>query len=287
MGAGAPAVVGPLVAGLMYTAAILAQSPASDHYAFDVASVKQIKPNDAAELRFPAFDGTRFVSAAPLFIVIATAYRLPLNPSPRLTGAPDWIDGPDGVYDIEATAHIPPGLSSSARGERFRRMLQDLLAERFKLVMHRETKEMPVYEIVVAKGGRKLEKSRVEDKDCPDAFSPGVIPCHQFNGGQGRGIHAQAVTIADLANFVENWAGRPVLDKTGIEGTYKIDTQPWIPMQIALNPPAPGTKGENGADFADLPTLFQVFEKLGLKLESAKDRVDVYIIDHIEKPSEN
>lgn len=276
-----------LILELTNAPGICAQSLTSGHDRFDVASVKQIKPTDAAELRFPAFDGTRFVSAAPLFFVIATAYRLPLNPSPRLSGAPDWIDGPDAVYDIEATTQMPPGLTSGARGERLRSMIRSLLAERFKLAMHLETREMPVYEIAVAKGGPKLEKAQVDEKDCPDAFSPGVIPCHQFNGGQGRGIHGQAVTIADLANFVENWAGRPVLDKTGLHEAYKIDTQPWIPMQLSTNSPPDGTKGENGAENRDLPTLFQVFEKLGLKLEAAKDKVDVYIIDHIDRPSEN
>ena len=110
--------------------------------------------------------------------------------------------------------------------------------------------------------------------------------CHQFNGGQGRGLHARAVTMSDLASYVENWAGRPLLDKTGIKGLYRIETKPWRSMD-AGPAPAPGAKGEDGSELSDMPTLFQIFEQLGLKMESQKGQADVYIVDHVENPSAN
>ena len=287
-GAGMLAVVGPLMVGLMNAPPIRAQAPsAAGHFEFEVASVKPHKNSARADMRPPTFSGGRFTSTFPVLMVIAAAYDLPLNPSPRLSGGPDWIRGEDGVYDIEATGVIPAGLTAGARDERQRLMLQALLADRFRLVIHREAKEMPVYALVVNKGGPKLEKADVDEKGCRNSPAAGQIPCHQFNGGIGRGMHARAVSIGDMASWVQNWADRPLLNKTGLEGLYKIETQPWLPMQLMTSPPPPGTKGEAGIDLADLPTLFQVFERMGLKMEPTKEKVDVYIIDHIEKPTPN
>jgi uncharacterized protein (TIGR03435 family) len=91
--------------------------------------------------------------------------------------------------------------------------------------------------------------------------------------------------MADVVAFVENWTDRPLLDKTGIKGLYRFDTPGWLPMDLGP-PPAPGTK-QDGVDVADIPTIFTLFDKLGLRMESTKDKVDVYVVDHIEKPTEN
>ena len=170
-------------------------------------------------------------------------------------------------------------------------MLQTLLADRFKLKIRRETKEMPVYALVVAKGGPKLQKADIEEKDCtegPFIVMPGTpnTACHSFIGGQVRTIHARAVSLADVATYVENWTDQPVEDKTELDGLYRIETAPWQPMDLRSSPPAPGAK-QDGVDEADLPTIFEVFDKLGLKLESQKGPVEMYVIDHVEKPSEN
>jgi len=292
-GASMLAVAGPIATGLVNASRIRAQSQPTEAVAFEAASVKPHAPGDN-RFRLPEFlPGGRFASSAPLRIVIATAYNLPFNFSVRLSGGPDWLTKPDSVFDIEATAGtgaIPAGLSFRARTDRMRLMLQTLLADRFKLVIHRETKELPVYALVVGKGGPKLQKADIEEKDCPDAApapTPGTpTTCHIFFGGQGRGLHARAVDMSDLASFVENWAGRPLLDKTGIKGLFHIETSGWLPMQPGP-PPAPGTKSESGMDMADLPTLFGVFERLGLKMESQRDRVNVYVIDSVERPTEN
>jgi uncharacterized protein (TIGR03435 family) len=227
-------------------------------------------------------------------MLIAAAYNVPLQGGgARLTGGPSWVSSPEGAYEIEATAAkgaIPDGLSQNVLAERARLMLQALLADRFKLVIRRETKEMPVYALVVGKGGPKLQKADVEEKDCPEspanAPADGTAVCHRFNGGRGRGMHARAVNMSDLANWVQSWTDRPLFDKTGIKGLYRIETEPWQPMELLSAPPAPGTK-QDGVDLSDLPTIFTVFERLGLKMESQKGNVDVYVIEHIEKPTEN
>jgi uncharacterized protein (TIGR03435 family) len=76
------------------------------------------------------------------------------------------------------------------------------------------------------------------------------------------------------------------VDRTGIRGLYRIETTGWLPLQPGP-PPAPGAKGEDGGDLADVPTIFEVFDRLGLKMEPQRDRADIYVVDHVVKPSEN
>lgn len=261
-----------------------AQTPPSNRPAFDVASVKLHKDGPRVP---PSFSNGRFTFSGPVQWLVSLAYQLPINSSPRLSGGPDWIRGRGEMYDIDARGSFRNGMSSSAREERERLMLQSLLADRFRLVIRREMREMPVYTLAVDVGGPKLERSPLTELNCSEAAPDGQIPCHQFNGGQGRGLHARAVTMDDLVAFVENWTNRPLLNKTGIGGLWKIDTQPFLSMDVAANPPAPGAKGEGGVDLADLPTLFQVFEKLGVKMKADKAPVEAYTITDIQRPTEN
>jgi bla regulator protein blaR1 len=276
------AVAAPLAIGL-------AQSESANSPAFEAVSVKLHPAGDRSGMTQPtALPGGRFVSRAPLMFLIGYAYKLPFNPSSRLTGLPDWVQ--PGIYDIEATSEMPPGLSVEARDDRVRAMVRAMLADRFKLVVRRESKEMPVYALVVAKGGPKLQRSDIDEKDCPEpsitpvpvATAPIPDVCHAFNGGRGRGLHARAVSMSDVAGFVENWTDRPLLDKTGIKGLYRIETKGWQAMD-AIGPAAPGTTSGT----ADVPTVFEMFEGLGLRMEPQKGVTDVYVVDHIEKPSEN
>jgi uncharacterized protein (TIGR03435 family) len=291
-GAGALVAAGLATVGLVSAPTIQAQT--SERFQFEVASVKPHQPGDR-QFATPQFlPGGRFTSRAPLALVIALAYDLSIQ-NPRVSGAlPDWISSPDSVYDIEATVPrdaLPATLSKKDRTDREKSMLQALLADRFKVVVHREMKEMPVYAVVVGMGGSRLEKADIDEKDCPATpdgppTGDGTVVCHRFNGGRGRGLHARAVDMADLASWVEQWTDRPLLDKTGIKGLYKIETTPWLPMAVATTAPPPGTK-QDGADVSDLPTIFTVFERLGLKMEPQKDRVEFVVIDRIEKPTAN
>ena len=164
-----------------------------------------------------------------------------------------------------------------------------MLADRFKLVLRREIQEVPVYALVVGKDGPKIPTADIEEKDCPDIPSSAPATsetCHRFTGGRGRGLHARAVDMSDLVTFVQAWTDRPLVDKTGLKGLYHFETESWQPMELASSPPSPGAKQDNPS-VADLPTLFTIFERLGLKMVPQKGKVDVYVIDRIEKPTEN
>ena len=281
-----------LVAAVAVAGWLAVEAPAQQGApAFEVISVKPHKPDDNRR-EMPRFLPGRFSSVAiPLRFVIAAAYDVGFQ-SVRLTGGPEWIQSMDGSYDIEATAPkgaLPPGLPDNLRSERLRLMLQGLLAERFKLKIRRETKEMPVYAVVVGKGGAKLQKSKIEEKDCRDADTaapPDRVACHAFLGGRGRGLHGEAVSIADMLGYVENWTDRPLVDKTGLPGLFNIQTRGWLPMQPGPAPAA-GVRAEDGSDMADVPTLFGVFEGLGLKLEAQRGAVEVFVIERVERATEN
>ena len=262
-GAGALAVMGFVAIHFAVVQTIQAQTEAAKRFEFDAASVKPHKSGDN-QLAPPDFSpGGRFASRGmPLIMVIDLAYGFPLQGSPRLTGGPSWIESRDSAYDIEAApprGAFPDGLSSKTRADRMRSMLQALLADRFRLVVHRETKEIPVYALVVGKGGPKLQTAGVDEKDClepstpssakavalpfPQApgaprITPAQQPCHAIGGGRGSGLRGRAASMADLVGKMEDWTDRPLLDKTGIKGLYRIEIKPgWQPMQVAPFPP--------------------------------------------------
>ncbi|MBV8845310.1 MAG: TIGR03435 family protein [Bryobacterales bacterium] len=290
------AAAAPVLIGVMESPRLLGQSQPAERLAFEVASIKENKTQDARDGRGLQFlPGGRFVAKnIPLIILISSAYNLPPQTS-RLTSAPG-VDQAirQAWFSIEATA--PPGAITESttiktREEKMRLMLQTLLADRFKLVMRRETKEEPVYAAVVARGGPKLQKAAVDEKDCKDSTSGPNDPawCHGFAGGQGQGLRGPAVSISDLVSAAENFADRPVIDKTGLQGLFNIQTEGWVPMRP--RPPRPPGQDPTAEDlaFADpaRPTLFQIFDRLGLKLESTKAPVEVFVIEHIERPSDN
>jgi uncharacterized protein (TIGR03435 family) len=267
---------------------IRAQAPAPSP-AFEAASVKPNKSTDMHGAGFRFLPGGRFrATNLPLYAIIALAYDMPFQ-SVRLSGGPAWTRSER--YDIEATAASdanPPGTSAKARNDKTRLMLQALLADRFKLSVRHETKELPAYVVVVGKNGPRLHPAKMEENDCPDAVADGKLPCHVINGGMGRGLHAKAVTVSDIVLFVENWADRPVIDNTGIQGLFEVDTDGFAPLRP--RPVAPGAE-PSAEDIAMVdpmrPTLFMIFDRLGLKMEQQRVPVDVFVIDNVEKPSEN
>ena len=268
-----------------------AQSPA-----FEVISVKPNNTDDFRTSRMQVFPGGRFsATALPLLALLAHAYNLPVNPSERLSGVPDWVLRER--FDIEARAPegaFPAGMPSSEARAKMQTMLQALLADRFKLVMRRETKDIPMYALTVASGGPKLQGSNTKEEDCPLGPTDGVS-CHQFMGGQGRGLHAKAVHIQDLAEYIENWTDHPVVDRTGLIGLFAMDTEGWTPMRLPP-PPPPGPAAPNPAappsgdgDMSDptRPTLVMVLRRLGLDLKQQKGPVVVYVIEQVERPTVN
>jgi uncharacterized protein (TIGR03435 family) len=198
-----------------------------------------------------------------------------------------WLDS--ARYDIEAKPEvgaIPAGAHGRAVWDKTRLMLRTLLAERFKLAVRRETRELPIYELTIAKGGPKLQKS---DADCSANFDA----CHGFAGSPVH-LSGTGVDIADIADYLSGHADRPVRDKTGIQGVFDIKMQwnsrPGAPRPADDTPRSPAVEKREGPrpDFDSLPTLDTALEQqLGLKLEARKGPVNIYVIDHVERPSEN
>lgn len=272
-----------------------AQPPAAQAPAFEVASVKPNRSQDFRTISMKSLPGGRFSATdLPVRMLISVAYNLPINPSERLAGVPDWTL--TERYDIEAKAPegaFPPGMPTSAARAQMQAMIRNLLADRFHLVMRHETKELPVYALTVAKGGPRLAKATLEEHDCPPGPSDGLT-CHNFNGGMGRGLHAKAVTMQDLAGYIENWTDLPVIDDTGLGGMFAIETEGWLPMRLPPPPPpgasmnpAPRPSGDGDMTDPARPTLFMVLQKLGLDLKRQKGPVDVYTVERIERPEGN
>jgi uncharacterized protein (TIGR03435 family) len=224
-------------------------------------------------------NGDLSASAVPLPLLLRYAYDVPINPSRRLSGVPPWRD----AYDIDAKAPtnaIPPGLSESEKRGRTQAMMRGLLADRFKLAMRVEQKKMPVYALTVASGGPNLQKSTIAEKDCTfDTGSPDS--CHNFVVGRGHPLKGKAINMDDLAQYIENWADLPVVNRTALSGLFAVETEGWLPMR--LPPPPPGNAP--AATFDDLPTIFTVLRKLGLELKQQEVPVPVYTVEHIERPA--
>ena len=197
-------------------------------------------------------------------------------PEPRILGGPKWLDSER--FDIEAkmddaTVAQLKALPPEQRNQQMQSMFQQLLADRFQLKTHWETRELPVYALVVAnpKNGPTLTKA----KD----------PLHSGTAGGNGMLQANSATLADIAQVMTQEAsselGRVVIDKTGIEGKYDIRLK-WTPDLGA------GSGPESSAPPPTGPSIFTaVQEQLGLKLESTKGPVKVLVIDSVEMPAAN
>jgi uncharacterized protein (TIGR03435 family) len=252
---------------------LLAQVPTAQD-SFEVASVK---PSPAGAARFPGrsfLPGGRFTANnLTLRALIQIAYDVP---PVRISGGSNVLDS--GTYDIDAKAE-----DSAAQAPQLKRMVQTLLADRFNLSLHRETRELLAYLLVAAKGGPKLQKA--EERDCPDivdgdALLRGTL-CHFLVGGPQTGWSGRTISMQDLADALTVRVNRSVVDQTGIKGSFDIKTTGW----------SLGTGDADGARQAaesNTPSLLTVLEEqLGLRLESRKAPVEILIVDRAEKPAAN
>jgi uncharacterized protein (TIGR03435 family) len=207
--------------------------------------------------------------------LIGTAYGVKPD---SIVGGPDWINS--NHYDINAkvtpTGNVtPPALTDAQR----KQMLQSLLADRFKLAVHPETKEGSIYELDFAKGGSKLHEFTPSDTSQAVTSPDGrPVPRTRMVIGSGQ-LSGKAIPISSLVEMLSNQLHRPVVDKTGLTGKYDIDLH-WTPDSLSASQAPPAD-----ASGPDIFTALQ--EQLGLKLNPAKAPVETLIIDHIEPPSEN
>jgi uncharacterized protein (TIGR03435 family) len=206
---------------------------------------------------------------------------------------PDWMNSTR--YNVVAT--IPPKTAA----DQIPLMWQSLLADRFKLTLHRDKKELPVYALVVGKNGPKM-------KEAEDTGSPAPQPSggRLFSGGRGRiqigrgRVDVKSFTLPAFTDLLSRQMDRPVLDETGLKGMYDF-TLEWTPDErqrmafMAMGGPPPGGEAPvraGGADGGAQPSGPDIFaavqEQLGLKMESKKSPVEIFVIDHVEKsPTEN
>lgn len=183
----------------------------------------------------------------------------------QITGGPGWIT--TERFDIDAKA------DGAETPEQRKPLMQALLKDRFKLEFHNETKDLPMYSLVVAKSGSKLK----------EAPAGGQGP--QIRMGRGM-INGQGMNMQLLSMQLSNQLGRSVTDKTGLTGNYEVKLE-WTPDPSEGGPRPPGAEGAPPVDTAG-PTIFTALqEQLGLKLESQKGPVEMIVVDKIEKPTEN
>ncbi len=287
--AGIAAFALPLALGLTNASQASNATPSS----FEAASIKPAKSAGKMGLfRISLEPGGRFVASG---INVSTLLQLAYNvKESQISGAPSWVNS--DRFDIQAkpddsAAAEMQKLTPEQRSEQSRLMLQSLLADRFGLKLGHETKELSVYALTVAKNGPKFHQSAA-----PDSQTLGASPPRRGIMMNGRG----QLTVMDagldmFANVLSHQLGRIVLDKTGLKSKYDF-TLNWTPepgegRMMPGGGPEPGREGPGGAPpppAASGPSLFTALqEQLGLKLESQKAPVDILVIEHVEKPSEN
>ncbi len=269
-----------LVKRILFTAAaailMAPQGRAQAPKQFEVASIKPSDPNGHG-VRVEMSPGGRItLSGVTVKFLMQQAYGVK---DFQITGGPNWIGSEK--YDISAKAEGEGDVTP----EQLKPMMQGLLADRFKLTLHRETKELPVYALVVGKNGPKLKESAPEeDGGAPEGRRKGGTMIRMSRGQ----ITGQRMSMEMLANQLSNRLSRDVLDKTGLKGSYDF-TLEFTPEGTQSMGPREGGGGEAAPppDSA-APSIFTaVQEQLGLKLESQKGPVELLVLDHIEKASEN
>jgi uncharacterized protein (TIGR03435 family) len=292
--AGVVVVAVPIMFGLMGSTQVRAQSPiASDAPlpSFEAASIKRNQGEDQ-QVRMQFQPGGRFVAIGdPVSGLITTAYRLKPH---EMIVSPEWTHVLSETFNIEAKA------AGNTSVDRMRLMIRSLLADRFKLAVHHEVRQMPVYALVLVKNG-KLGPQLVPDSNGEGCIDPTVgtpasppsagQPMPQYCGLFGIINKPAAVRLTGtkipldrLVTQLSGYVERPVVDQTGLSGSFDImlefahhQSSPFQPSDTA-----------SASDTNSGPSILTALqEQLGLKLASQVGPVDVLVIDHIEEPSEN
>jgi uncharacterized protein (TIGR03435 family) len=255
------AAAGSLLAAFATEVPAYAQS--SQRSEFEVASVKPSTPANPRASFEVGPGGTFSATNTTARALIRFAYRVL---DVQISGGPSWINTDN--YDIIAK----PGVESSP--EQVRQMMQALLADRFKLTFHRETRSLRAYALVLGKNGPKLSES---------AGAEGGIRGERGQTPNATRIVAKGVSFQLLSTMLPSLLGYPVLDMTGLPGNYDFQLE-WTPFQ-----PPPRSSGEEGPppDLSGTSIFAALQEQLGLKLEARKEPVEMFIIEGAEKATGN
>ncbi len=285
----AAVVLGPMLFGLLNAPIIRAQSTpgaSGPSTSFEVAS---IKPDHSGRpgSHFDYHLGRLSATGVAVESLIQYAYGVQ---GFQVSGAPGWLHSEK--YDIEAKDYDSvvenfPKLPPEERREHFELLLQSLLADRFKLKLRHETKELPVYALVVAKNGPRMKVATPGDTYPNGYKGPDGKSRPGFDSERRGELNAQAVQMEQWARYLPRLVGRTVMDQTGLKDNYDF-TLKWSPEENhAAMAEGAGSEPLPVADSSG-PSIFTALqEQLGLKLESTKGPVEVLIIGHVERPSEN
>ncbi len=272
--------------------------------AFEVASIKPAQPMPMGRMMIGmnADAGMLRYTNVSLKDCIRAAYRVEEF---QIQG-PDWL----GSQRFDIVAKLPDGSSK----EQIPEMLQNLLAERFKLTLHKETKHRDIYALVVGKNGPKLKPAEVstagpapaEPPPAGAKVRPGNMPRNAMfiqMGPEGAHLKAPSATLTNLAGMLSRFTERPVIDMTGIQGEYDFDLvfspETMRHVRVGAGPmPPPGAGGPPGAaagEHSPMETaaepagsIYDSVQRYGLKLDPRKAPMEILVVDHIEStPTEN
>ena len=263
-----------------------AQTPDPDGPAFEVATVRENRSGESrgrielVNARFNAINMTLRELVAIVYPTEGGRFRH----ASQLIGEPGWFNSTR--FDIIARAEgfqgdtNRPGFTATQAEleavERVRQMVQRLLAERFKLRVHHETRQLPIYALVIAKGSGELGPDlRRSARDCIEEWKSQGMPdarnlaCGSIQGARVGRMTGHAAELGPLVRDLYDWTGRPVVDRTGLTGRFDF-TLNWAP------------EGSTDAAAASIFTALQ--EQLGLKLEATTGPIDVLVVDAVERP---
>jgi uncharacterized protein (TIGR03435 family) len=277
---------------LAYAATVQSQPQARDatatSWAYETVSIRPANPiadresGGTEELS----DGYKATNVT-LLTLIRRAYGIEIRN--QISGGPGWLNS--DAYDIQAkldasAADALKKLTPTEKNSARQQMLQALLADRFKLIVHRENRELSVYVLVVGKNGPKLHQSKL-------GTNPDEIHDSSLESGRGGGkIFAPSTSTRNFAGMLTLALGRTVLDKTALTGFYNVTLQ-WTADRAQAPAPNALDNGQRGAESPSAsdpswPSIFTAIqEQLGLKLEEGKGPVEIIVIDHVERPSGN
>jgi uncharacterized protein (TIGR03435 family) len=267
-----------LMAGVLLVLAPSAHAQSVPSIGFDVVSIKQSRSAQGGMTILSPLDSDRIlVKNATARAIIGEAYGIRLHD--LIVGVPAWADS--DAYDMDAkVAAADVGAFKKLLPMQRNPMLRSVLADRFHLKCHFETRALPAYALVIAKSGPKL--TAVQPAILPDGQEdPGGI---DTGGGRIKGTGASMLPLVQLLQLL---LGRPVLDRTGLTGRYNF-TLRCAPTYPAMRPVINGEVRPLSAEEGALPDLFTAIqEQLGLRLKGVRGPVTVLVVDHIEKPTED
>ncbi len=239
--------------------------PADANPTFDVATVKPSKPDQPGKMF--RVEGRRFTTInTTLSDMIDFAYGT--HPK-QIVNAPAWINV--DKFDIAGT----PDIEGAPSDRQWKAMFQKMLAERFQLKFHRDSRDLAAYTLTVAKTGPRLEKSQAEGEGLPGLWF-----------SQIGNLHVTNATMVDFSHLMQEAVlDRPVVDQTNLKGRWNFNLK-WTPDETQFAGMGVKVPTTEAAD-APPPLFTAIQEQVGLKLDATRTAVPVLVVDHVEKPSEN